>query len=83
MPRENSWPLQISILSSLLVLLLCTLASVFAQASHAVALRVAGDVPNHPDLSIADIAAFQRLVCAAAAVLRNQFITPLRLCEAV
>lgn len=49
-----------SILSSLLVLLLCTPASVFSQASRAVALRVAGDVPNHLDLSFADIAAFHR-----------------------
>ena len=49
-----------SILSSLLVLLLCTPASVFSQASHAVALRVTGDVPNHLDLSFADIAAIQR-----------------------
>ncbi len=49
-----------SILSSLLVMLLCTPASVFSQASHAVALRVTGEVPNHLDLSIADIAAFQR-----------------------
>ncbi len=41
----------------MLVLLLCTPASVFAQA---VALRVIGDVPNHLALTIADIAAFRR-----------------------
>ncbi len=44
----------------LLVLLLSTPASVFSQASNAVALRVTGDVPNHLDLGLADIAAFQR-----------------------
>ena len=49
-----------AILSSLLVLLLSAPASVFAQASQSVALRVTGDVPNHLDLSAADIAAFQR-----------------------
>ena len=56
----HSWPLPISILSSLLVLLLCTPANVFAQAPRAVALRVNGDVRNHLDLSLGDIAAFQR-----------------------
>jgi DMSO/TMAO reductase YedYZ molybdopterin-dependent catalytic subunit len=56
MARESSWPLQIA----LLILLLCAPASAFAQASPAVALRVSGEVPNHLDLSLADIAAFQR-----------------------
>jgi DMSO/TMAO reductase YedYZ molybdopterin-dependent catalytic subunit len=56
MARENSWPLRIT----LLILLLCTPASVFAQASPAVALSVSGEVPNHLDLGLADIAAFQR-----------------------
>jgi DMSO/TMAO reductase YedYZ molybdopterin-dependent catalytic subunit len=56
MARENSWSLQVS----LLVLLLCTPANLFAQASQAVALRVSGEVPNHLDLSAADIAAFPR-----------------------
>jgi DMSO/TMAO reductase YedYZ molybdopterin-dependent catalytic subunit len=51
---------QRSILSTLLAILLCTPASVLAQASQAVALRVIGDVPNPLELSIADIAAFQR-----------------------
>jgi DMSO/TMAO reductase YedYZ molybdopterin-dependent catalytic subunit len=56
MKRENSWSLQIS----LLVLLLCIPASVFAQAPQAVALRVSGEVPAHLELSSADIAAFPR-----------------------
>ena len=41
-------------------MLLCTPAMVFAQASPAVALRVSGEVPNHLELSLSDIAAFQR-----------------------
>jgi DMSO/TMAO reductase YedYZ molybdopterin-dependent catalytic subunit len=49
-----------AILPSLLVLLLCAPASVFAQSSQGVALRVTGAVPNHLELSAADIAAFQR-----------------------
>jgi len=56
MARENSWPLRISPL----VLLLCMPASAFAQASRAVALLVNGEVPNHLELRIADIAAFPR-----------------------
>jgi DMSO/TMAO reductase YedYZ molybdopterin-dependent catalytic subunit len=44
----------------LLALLLCAPAIVFAQAAQGVALRVTGEVPNHLDLSVADIAAFQR-----------------------
>jgi len=56
----HSRPLPIPILSSLLVLLLSMPASVFAQASQATALRVNGDVRNHLDLSLGDIAAFQR-----------------------
>jgi len=56
MAREKSWPLKIS----LLVLLLCIPANVFAQTSQAVALRVSGEVPNHIELSLSDIAAFQR-----------------------
>jgi DMSO/TMAO reductase YedYZ molybdopterin-dependent catalytic subunit len=51
---------QRSILPALLTMLLCTPAIVFAQASQAVALRVSGEVPTHLELSIADIAAFQR-----------------------
>ena len=49
-----------AILWSILALLLCAPAIVCAQASPAVALRVIGDVPKHLDLSVADIAAFQR-----------------------
>jgi molybdopterin-dependent oxidoreductase-like protein protein len=45
---------------SLFVLLLWVPANTFAQAWHAVALRVTGDVPNHLDLSAADLALFQR-----------------------
>ncbi len=45
---------------SIVALLLCAPAIVCAQASPAVALRVTGDVPNHLELSAADIAAFQR-----------------------
>lgn len=56
MARENSWPLQ----TALLILLLCRPATVFAQASPVVALRVSGEVPNHLDLSLADLAEFQR-----------------------
>ena len=51
---------QSSILPALLTLLLCTPANVFAQTSPAVALRVSGEVPNHLELSVADIAAFPR-----------------------
>ena len=51
---------QRSILTALLTILLCTPASVFAQASQAAALRVTGEVPNHLELSIADIAALPR-----------------------
>jgi DMSO/TMAO reductase YedYZ molybdopterin-dependent catalytic subunit len=43
-----------------LLLLLCGPASAFAQASPAVALHVTGEVPNHLDLTAADIAAFPR-----------------------
>jgi DMSO/TMAO reductase YedYZ molybdopterin-dependent catalytic subunit len=49
-----------AILWSLLVLLLFAPANAFAQASPAVALHVTGEVPNHLDLTIADIAAFER-----------------------
>src|ERR1700722_19864612 len=56
MARENSWPLQIS----LLVLLLCIPANVFAQAPQAVALRVSGEGQTHLELSLADIAALPR-----------------------
>src|SRR5579862_4427798 len=56
MARENSWPLKVS----LLVLLLSIPANAFAQASPAVALRVVGEVPNHLELSVTDIAAFPR-----------------------
>jgi DMSO/TMAO reductase YedYZ molybdopterin-dependent catalytic subunit len=48
-----------AILWSILALLLSA-APAFAQASQAVELRVTGDVPNHLDLSVADLAAFQR-----------------------
>ncbi len=60
MARGNSRPLPLTVLSSLLVLLICRPARVFAQVSRAVALHVTGDVANHLELSIADIAAFQR-----------------------
>jgi DMSO/TMAO reductase YedYZ molybdopterin-dependent catalytic subunit len=56
MASENTWPLKVS----LLVLLLCIPANVFAQASPAVVLHVSGEVPTHLELSIADIAAFPR-----------------------
>ncbi|MGC2493268.1 molybdopterin-dependent oxidoreductase [Candidatus Binatus sp.] len=56
MVRKNSWPLKVS----LLVLLLCAPANAFAQASPAVALRVSGEVPDHLELSVAEIAAFPR-----------------------
>ncbi|MFZ2062060.1 MAG: molybdopterin-dependent oxidoreductase [Candidatus Binatus sp.] len=56
MVRKNSWPLKVS----LLVLLLCAPANAFAQASPAVALRVSGEMPDHLELSVADIAAFPR-----------------------
>jgi DMSO/TMAO reductase YedYZ molybdopterin-dependent catalytic subunit len=56
MARENSWPLQIS----LLVLFLCIPASALAQASQVVALRVSGEVRTHRELGVADIAAFPR-----------------------
>jgi DMSO/TMAO reductase YedYZ molybdopterin-dependent catalytic subunit len=56
MARETSWTRRIA----LLLLLLCTPASALAQASPAVALHVSGEVPNHLDLSLIDIAAFQR-----------------------
>jgi len=49
-----------TILWSILAMLLCAPTLACAQASPAVALRVIGDVPKHLDLSIADIAAFQR-----------------------
>jgi hypothetical protein len=49
-----------SILLSLLVLLSGSPAAIFAQASPAVALRVSGQVPNHLELSITDLAAFER-----------------------
>jgi DMSO/TMAO reductase YedYZ molybdopterin-dependent catalytic subunit len=49
-----------TILSSLLALFLIAPASARAQASQGVALRVTGDVPTHLELSLADIAAFQR-----------------------
>ena len=35
-------------------------AAAFAQAPQPVALRVTGEVPNHLELSVADITAFQR-----------------------
>ena len=44
---------------SILVLLLWAPAIVCAQAPPAAALRVSGDVPNHLNLSAADLAAFQ------------------------
>jgi DMSO/TMAO reductase YedYZ molybdopterin-dependent catalytic subunit len=44
----------------LLALLVYAPANAFAQASQAVALQVTGEVRNHLELSIADIAAFQR-----------------------
>jgi DMSO/TMAO reductase YedYZ molybdopterin-dependent catalytic subunit len=50
----------VTILLPLLALLLCVPTAAFAQAPQAVALRVTGDVPSHLELSIADIAAFQR-----------------------
>src|SRR5258707_962729 len=49
-----------TILSSLLALLVCIPATAFAEASQSVALRVTGDVPNHLELSVADLAGFQR-----------------------
>jgi DMSO/TMAO reductase YedYZ molybdopterin-dependent catalytic subunit len=49
-----------TIFSSLLVLLLCAAANAFAQAAPPVALHLTGDVRNHLDLSLADIAAFPR-----------------------
>ena len=49
-----------AILWSMLALLLCAPAIVYAQASQPVALRVIGDVPKHLNLSVADIAAFQQ-----------------------
>src|SRR5260221_13347485 len=49
-----------AILQSLLALLLCIPAAAFAQASQSVAIRVTGDVPNHLELSVADLAGFQR-----------------------
>jgi DMSO/TMAO reductase YedYZ molybdopterin-dependent catalytic subunit len=49
-----------AILLPLLALLLCAPVIVSAQDSRAVALHVTGEVPNHLDLSVADIAAFQR-----------------------
>jgi len=56
----------LSILSSLLVVLLWSPARFAAQAPHAVALRVSGEVPNLLDLSVADIAAFRRQTVAVA-----------------
>jgi DMSO/TMAO reductase YedYZ molybdopterin-dependent catalytic subunit len=50
----------VSIFSSLLVLLLWTPPSVFAQGSQATVLRVSGEVPNHLALGIVEIATFQR-----------------------
>jgi hypothetical protein len=44
----------------LLVLLVCAPASGVTQASPAVALRVIGDAPTHLELSLADLAVFQR-----------------------
>ena len=49
-----------TILRSLFALLLCMPAAAFAQTSQPIALRVTGEVPTHLELSIADIAAFQR-----------------------
>jgi hypothetical protein len=49
-----------SILASLLVVLLCTPADVFAQASRVVALHVTGEVPSRLELSAGDIAALPR-----------------------
>jgi len=51
-----------AILWALLAILLCAPVNAFAQASQAVALHVTGEVPNHLDLSIADIAAFQHQI---------------------
>ena len=51
---------QRTVLWSLLALLLCVPAAAFAQASHSVALRVTGDVPKPLELSVADLAGFQR-----------------------
>src|SRR6267142_4654797 len=60
MARGNSWPTRFSILLWLLVLLVFAPASVFAQASRAVALHVTSEVPNRLELSVGDIAAFPR-----------------------
>ena len=49
-----------SILTSLLAMFVFTPARASAQASPAVAIHVAGEVPRHLDLSAADLAAFQR-----------------------
>jgi DMSO/TMAO reductase YedYZ molybdopterin-dependent catalytic subunit len=49
-----------TILSSLIVMLLCAPANVFAQGSQGIALRVTGEVSNHLNLTAADLAAFQR-----------------------
>jgi DMSO/TMAO reductase YedYZ molybdopterin-dependent catalytic subunit len=50
---QNSWRLP-------LLLLLCVPASAFAQAPPAVVLHVTGEVPNHLDLSLGDLAAFHQ-----------------------
>jgi hypothetical protein len=49
-----------AILWSLLALLVGAPAGAFAQTSSAAQLHISGDVPNHLDLSVADLAAFQR-----------------------
>ncbi len=56
----NLWPLPVAIISSLLIFLSWTPASVFAQPSPAIVLRVSGEVRTHLELSASDLAAFQR-----------------------
>jgi len=51
--RQKSWRLP-------LLLLLCMPATAFAQAPPAVILHVTGEVPNHLDLSLGDLAAFHQ-----------------------
>jgi DMSO/TMAO reductase YedYZ molybdopterin-dependent catalytic subunit len=43
-----------------LLMILCMPASAFAQAPPSVALQVTGEVPNHLDLSLGDLAAFHQ-----------------------
>lgn len=56
----NLWPIPVAIISSILLLLSLTVASVFAQTSQAIMLRVIGEVTTHLELSASDLAAFQR-----------------------